>query len=34
MTEETENKPLSFLPWGAIIYAAIILAAVGTVLFD
>ena len=32
MTEETENKPLSFLPWGAILYAAIILAAVGTVL--
>ena len=29
---ETENKPWSFLPWGAIIYTAIILAAVGTVL--
>lgn len=32
MTEETENRPWSFLPLGAIIYAAIILAAVGTVL--
>lgn len=32
MTEETENKSWSFLPWGAIIYATIILAAIGTVL--
>lgn len=32
MTEETENKPWSFLPLGTIIYAAIILAAIGTVL--
>ena len=30
--EETENKPWSLLPWGAIIYTAIILAAVGTIL--
>lgn len=30
--EETENRLSSFLPWGAIIYAAIILAAIGTVL--
>ncbi|WP_158572644.1 signal peptidase I [Collinsella sp. AF38-3AC] len=30
--EETENKPCSGLPWGAIIYAAIILAAIETVL--
>lgn len=30
--EETENKPWSLLPWGAIIYIAIILAAIGTVL--
>lgn len=32
MTEETENKPWSFPPLGTIIYAAIILAAIGTVL--
>lgn len=32
MTEETENKPCSGLPWGAVIYVAIILAAIGTVL--
>lgn len=30
--EETENKLSSFLPWGAIIYTTIILAAIGTVL--
>lgn len=30
--EETENKPCSGLPWGFIIYAAIILAAIATVL--
>lgn len=30
--EENENKTLLPLPWGAVIYAAIILAAIGTVL--
>lgn len=30
--EETENKPCSGLPWGTIIYAAIILASIATVL--
>ena len=32
MMEGTENKPCSTLPWGAVVYAAIILAAIGTVL--
>lgn len=30
--EETENKPWSSIPWGFIIYTAIIMAAIGTVL--